>query len=52
MSIYPAYISKDNLNHGKRIILLMILRGKELHYLAVKKRLITLGIKRNNVKTR
>ena len=36
MNIYPAYISKQNLNHEKQIILLMISNGEGWHYLAVK----------------
>ena len=34
MTIYPAYISKHNLNHEKQIILLMISNKKQWHYLA------------------
>ena len=36
MNIYPAYIPKQNLNHEKQIILLMISNGEGWHYLAVK----------------
>ena len=36
MNVYPAYISKQNLNHEKQIILLMISNGEGWHYLAVK----------------
>ena len=43
--IYPAYVSKNNSNHEKQVILLMIPNGKgpeatihgEWHYLVVKK---------------
>ena len=36
--IYPAYVSKPNSNHEKQVILLLILnREKQLHYLPVKK---------------
>ena len=35
--ICPAFISKHNSNHEKQTILLMILNGKGLYYLAVKK---------------
>ena len=37
--IYPAYVSKDNPNHEKQVILLMISNGEKgrWHYLAVKK---------------
>ena len=34
--IYPAYVSKDNSNHEKQVILLLILNGEKWHYLAVK----------------
>ena len=34
--IYPAYVSKDNLNREKQVILLMIPNGQRCHYLAVK----------------
>ena len=37
MNISPAYISKHNSNHEKKIILLMISNGEGWHYLAVKK---------------
>ena len=37
MNIYPAYISKLNLNHEKQIICLMIPKGEGWHYLTVKK---------------
>ena len=37
MNIYPAYILKNNLNHEKQIILLMIPNGKVWHYFATKK---------------
>ena len=36
-NICPAFISKHNSNHEKQTILLMILNGKGLYYLAVKK---------------
>ena len=35
--IYPAYVSKYNVNREKQRILLMIPNGKGWHYLAVKK---------------
>ena len=35
MNIYSAYISEHNLNHENQIILLMILNGQGLHYLAI-----------------
>ena len=35
MNIYPAYISKHNLNHEDEIILLMIPNGVRWHYLAL-----------------
>ena len=35
--IYPAYVSKNNSNHEKQVILLMIPNGDKWHYLAVKK---------------
>ena len=35
-NIYPAYVSKDNLNREKQITLLMIPNGGRCHYLAVK----------------
>ena len=35
--IYPAYISKRNLNHEDKIILLMIPNKEGWHYLTVKK---------------
>ena len=35
--IYLVYVSKDNSNHDKRVILLMIPNGKGWHFLAVKK---------------
>ena len=34
--IHPAYVSKDNSNHEKQVIFLLILNGEKLHYLAVK----------------
>ena len=34
--IYLAYVSKNNLNSEKQVILLMIPNGKRWHYLAVK----------------
>ena len=34
--IYPAYVSKDNSNHEKQVILLLILNREKWHYLAVK----------------
>ena len=48
MNIYPAYMSKYNLNSEKQIIILMIPNGEGWHYLAVK---IIFVINRNNVKT-
>ena len=35
--VYTAYVSKDNSNCEKQIILLMIPNGKEWHYLATEK---------------
>ena len=35
--MYPAYVSKHNLNCQRQVILLMIPNGEEWHYLAVKK---------------
>ena len=35
--IYPAYVSKDNSNREKQILLLMISNGEKWHYVAVKK---------------
>ena len=36
--IYPSYVSKNNLNRGKQVIILMISIGQKWwHYLAVKK---------------
>ena len=36
--IYPAYVSNQNLNREKQVILLMISSGEKLwHYLAVKR---------------
>ena len=35
--IYPAYVSKHNSNRQKQVIILVILKGEELVYLAVKK---------------
>ena len=48
--IYPVYVSKNNSNQEKQVIILMILNdvGKQWHYLAVKK--IISIIKRNNIK--
>ena len=37
MNIYPAYISKYNLNHENRIILIQIPNREGCYYLAVKK---------------
>ena len=37
MNIYPAYISRLNLNHEKQIILLMILNEEGRHCLTVTK---------------
>ena len=37
MNIYPAYISKQNSNDEKQIIILMIINGEGWHYPAVKK---------------
>ena len=34
--IYPAYVSKQNSNHEKQVVLLMIPNGEWWHYLAVK----------------
>ena len=34
---YPAYVSKNNSNREKQVLLLMILNGEGRHYLAVKK---------------
>ena len=34
--MYPAYVSKHNLNREKQVILLMFPNGKKRHYLAVK----------------
>ena len=34
--IYASYVSKHNSNCEKQFILLMILNGKEWHYVAVK----------------
>ena len=46
--IYPAYVSKHNSNPEKQVILLMIsIREKPWHYLAVKKSIVI--IKRNNL---
>ena len=35
--VYSAYVSKNNSNHEKQVILLMIANGKWWHYLAVNK---------------
>ena len=35
--IYPAYVSKHNLNREKQVILLMVVNGEKWYYLAVKK---------------
>ena len=35
-NIYPTYVSKQNSNREKQVILLMILNEKAWHYLAVK----------------
>ena len=35
--IYPAYVSKRNLNCEKEVILLIIPNGKGWHYPAIKK---------------
>ena len=35
MSIYPAYILKDNSNHKKQVILFMIPNGERWHCIAV-----------------
>ena len=35
--IYPAYVSKQNSNRKKQVILLMIPNREKWHYLAVKK---------------
>ena len=35
--IYPAYVSKRNLNREKEVILLIIPNGKGWHYPAIKK---------------
>ena len=37
ISMYPAYISKRNLNHEKQMILLMTPSGERWHYFTVKK---------------
>ena len=37
MTIYPAYISKQNSYNEKQIILLMIPNGEGCHYLPEKK---------------
>ena len=37
MNIYPAYISKDNLNHENQIILLLIPNGKRIAISTIKK---------------
>ena len=43
--IHPTYVSKDNSNHEKQFILLMIPDGEGWHYLAVKKlSLLLIGI--------
>ena len=34
---YPAYVSKNNSNREKQVILLMIWNGERWHYLGVKK---------------
>ena len=34
--MYPAYVSKKQLNHENKIILLMIPNGEGQHYIAVK----------------
>ena len=34
--IYPAYVSKNNSNREKQVIILMIPNGEGWHYLAVK----------------
>ena len=41
--MYPAYVSKHNLNREKQVILLMIPNEEKWHYLAVKKLLALLG---------
>ena len=48
--IYPAYVSKNNSNREKQVILLMISNGEKLwYYLAVKKLSALLrGIAPNN----
>ena len=50
MNLYPAYISKDNLNHENKVILLMIPNGEKFHYLAIKKFICI--VKNNNLKAR
>ena len=35
--IYPAYVSKQNSNCERQVIIFMIPHGEEWHYLAVKK---------------
>ena len=48
--IYPAYVSKHNSNRAKQVILLMISNEeKQCHYLAVKKKIISI-IKASNIK--
>ena len=49
VKIYPAYISKHNLNREKQDNFLMTLNGEGWNYLAAKKNISI--IKRNNVKT-
>ena len=50
--IYPAYVSKNNSNGTKKVVLLMLPNGEgRLHYLAVKKLLALLrGIATKNKK--
>ena len=45
--IYSAYVSKNNSNREKQVILLMISNGEGWHYLAAK---IICFVKRNNFK--
>ena len=43
---YPFYVSKNNWNHEKEVILLIIPNGEGRHYVAAKFSFI----KRNNIK--
>ena len=44
--LYHAYVSKNNSNREKQVLLLMILNGEGRHYLVVKK--LSALLRRNN----